>query len=165
MDPAFENKDAVQEVDWGVQIVTEARSLRGLLNVSPALKVPLYFNGDDKLWKQLQNYLPWITHLARLADVSSDPHPTGSVPFMIGENGFFLKLGDLIDMQATYKLLASKRDTLVKEIEHLQKKLQNEAYKQAKPDQWEEDNEVLAVKKQEAAKIDGFIKVLDLGTF
>ncbi len=157
IDTSYQDKSALEEIDWAVQVVTEARSLRGLLNVSPALKVPVVFHGNERDWQLLQTHLPWVSHLARLEQVTllqdGQDHVKGAVPFMIGENSFFLILGDLIDMEASYKLLTLKKDTLEKEIQHLEKKLENQAYKQAKPDQWEEDNELLTTKKQEVAKM------------
>ncbi len=153
-DCKHQDQSALEEIDWAVQVVTEARSLRGLLNVSPALRVPVVFQGNDRDWKLLQTHSPWVLHLARLETVTlGTDHIKGAVPFMIGDNSFFLVLGDLIDMNASYKLLTSKKDMLVKEIQHLEKKLENQAYKQAKPDQWADDHQLLITKGQEVSKM------------
>jgi len=154
INPLYENKSEVDEVDWAVQIATEARSLRGLLNISPALKIPLLFKGREEDWQSLENHLPWVCHLARLESIDYvSSAPKGTVPFVIGENTFSLKVDTLIDMDATYKLLSSKKETLLKEASHLQKKLENNAYKQAKPDQWAEDKDLLAGKQQESLRM------------
>ncbi|MCX7337744.1 MAG: valine--tRNA ligase [Alphaproteobacteria bacterium] len=142
------------EISWAISIVTEARSLRGLLNIAPNLKIPMVFHGAAADWTVLEGHLSWVCHLARLGEVQqSKVSKAEGVPFVIGDNTFFLKLGGLIDLPAAHAILTNKQATLSKELQHLDKKLQNTAYKQAKPDQWQDDVDLCGVKQQEVSKL------------
>ena len=95
-------------------------------------------------------------HLGRLESLDFNPkdeEKQKSVPFVIGQNTFFLKLGHLINLDAAYKVLEMKREALDKEAEHLQKKLSNTAYQNAKPESWQADKELLETKQHEQDRL------------
>jgi hypothetical protein len=66
-----------------------------------------------------------------------------------------------LDTISAKSILSQKNETLAKEVSHLEKKLQNEAYKNAKPDQWQEDNLLLESKTQENQKLVNFMNILE----
>ncbi|MFH1602436.1 MAG: valine--tRNA ligase, partial [Pseudomonadota bacterium] len=67
--PQPEHNDAVAEAEVALlkDIVGACRNLRGEMNVSPALRIPLLATGDKA---RLESLSPYIKFLARLSDVS-----------------------------------------------------------------------------------------------
>ena len=146
----------LKAVEFALSVVAEVRSLRGLFNLSPTLKIPLLLNGLTDNLKFLQDHQSWILHLGRLENLDfspADEEKQQSVPFVMGQNTFYLKLGHLINLDAAYKVLEIKCETLLKEIERLQKKLANKAYQQAKPESWQVDKTLLETKQHEQERL------------
>jgi valyl-tRNA synthetase len=139
-------------VETCLQLVHEARSIRGLLGVPPSLRVPVSVSGDSQLFETHQN---WMAHLGRFGETVTSPSDkeNGIIPVVVGHITLNLHLGDVIDMQEALKLLNQKAQNLAKEIDHLAKKLQNEAYKNAKPEQWADDEMLYKQKQQEYEKM------------
>jgi valyl-tRNA synthetase len=82
-----------------------------------------------------------------------DSPQEGVVPVVVGTITLNLHLGDVINMEEAYALLHQKGQALDKEMDRLSKKLENQAYKNAKPDQWAEDEILYMQKQKEYAKI------------
>ena len=153
--PLADDKN-LKAVEFALSIVAEVRSLRGFFNLSPTLKIPLLLDSHTDDAKVLQDHQSWILHLGRLESLDFNPNDEEkqkSVPFVIGQNTFFLKLGHLINLDAAYKVLEMKREALDKEAEHLQKKLSNTAYQKAKPESWQADKELLEAKQHEQKRL------------
>jgi valyl-tRNA synthetase len=143
---------ATKNVETCLLLIQEVRSLRGLLGVQPALRVPVSVVSGHDLFS---THKGWMAHLGRLGDEVLKPseHQDGVIPVITADMTLNLHLGDVIDMKDAYALLNQKAQTLEKEMEHLAKKLQNDAYKNAKPEQWGEDQKLHAQKHKEHEKI------------
>ena len=147
---------SLKSINAALHIVAEIRSLRGLLNLSPSLKIPLIFSGSRADSEELLSQQTWVLHLARLESIEVVPEQTQldqGIPFVIGNNTLFLAIGHLINLKSVYDLLEIKLKTLNQEIDHLQKKLQNTAYQQAKPEAWQADSLLCQTKQQEQTKL------------
>ncbi|MDP3372198.1 MAG: valine--tRNA ligase [Candidatus Paracaedibacteraceae bacterium] len=149
--------DAIKGVDWAVTFVQEVRSLKGLLGISGAIRVPLISQGSEKDNVLLTQHWAWISHLARLSDLENDGK---GVPFVVSGSTFVLAINDVIHTDDVKKVLQNKHDTLSTEVAHLSKKLTNEAFKNAKPDVWQVDFDLHALKTIEVAKIQGILAAL-----
>jgi valyl-tRNA synthetase len=104
----------------------------------------------------LTQHWPWISHLARLSDLTlsdANTHNEKGVPFVMAGSTFVLAINDVIAVDDVQKVLQGKHDTLTAEVAHLAKKLTNEAFKAAKPDVWQADFDVHGQKMVEAEKI------------
>lgn len=145
------------------KLIDEVRSLKGLLNVSggavlKACMLPEHitilddFRGALKSMARLSSIEPW----------KSDTPPDATyLPCVV--EGYTLYVSCFENHQEIEKglaILQQKQQGLEKEITHLEKKLQNEAYKNAKPDQWLEDKNLMELKAKEREKLTNFIDLL-----
>jgi valyl-tRNA synthetase len=142
--------EAAKSIDFLIHMVDEVRSLKGLLGIQGGTKVPLVSVPSNADHAALQSHWSWVSHLARLSHLES----SGSgVPFVVGDNSFTLVMEEGFNLDDAKKLLMDKAAVLMKECEHLSKKLQNEAFKLAKPDLFEHDADLLLIKQAEERKI------------
>lgn len=152
---------SLSDVNFILEIISGVRSLKGIFNLSPTLKLPLFLEANSNKAKLLQDHQPWIMHLARLESIEIEKDQTERnvcLPFVVGQNTFFLKVGHLINLESAFKVVEKKLETLNTEVQHLQKKLTNEAYKQAKPDAWENDQLLLQTKQHEQDRLKTILK-------
>ncbi len=141
-------------VDWAVAFVEEVRSLKGLLGISGGIRIPLVSHGTDTDNATLNKHWSWISHLARLDTFST----TGKgIPFVVSGSTFMLALDGVVNNDDVKKLLNDKVNKLEAETTHLAKKLLNDAFKTAKPDAWQVDYDLHALKTTEVEKIKGIL--------
>jgi valyl-tRNA synthetase len=79
------------------------------------------------------------------------------VPFVVAGSKFILEINDVIRLDEVKKMLQDKSSVLSNEVAHLSKKLANEAFKTAKPDVWQTDFDLHALKCVEVEKIQGIL--------
>lgn len=147
--PSMDPVPYPQEIDVYLRLTEEVRSLKGLLALSPTLKFNLYVLGDTQ---GLRQNWDWIAHLGRLSNYFVGPAPSKAVPLNIGEQTFYLDLGAEIDFEAAFEVLTKKIEDLQKDCERLKAKLSNEAYRTAKPEAFEKDQELHQNKEIELKK-------------
>ena len=146
--------DAIKGVDWAVAFVEAVRSLKGLLGITGVVRVPLISQGSASDNALLAQHWPWISHLARLSDLKTSGN---GVPFVVSGSTFILEINDVIRLDEVRKMLQDKSSVLSIEVGHLSKKLENEAFKNAKPDLWQTDFDLHALKSIEVEKIQGIL--------
>ena len=143
--PTFIDRYApdVEDINALMNATGEIRSLKGLLGIQGAAKISLGFLGSERGKDLLQTHWHWVAHLARLDELklftAQQERSPSDVPLALEDNIYFLRLNETADLNAIKALLITKRSDLEKEIQRLQTKLANEAYKNAKPEAWEED--------------------------
>lgn len=124
IDPAAE--------DWmqGLKATTDAcRNLRGEMQLSPAVRVPLLLqaaNAQDKA--RMESYAPYLAALAKLAEVQVvDALPDSPAPVaIVGETKLMLQVA--IDVKAERERLSKEITRLETEINKAQAKLGNESF-------------------------------------
>jgi valyl-tRNA synthetase len=152
--PQQQKIDLVAE-EWMSQLksMTDAcRNLRGEMQLSPALRVPLILQAahpDDKA--SLQAFAPYLQALAKLSDVQVvDVLPESPAPVsIVGEIKLMLKVE--IDVAAERERIAKEIARLEGEIAKAETKLDNEAFVARAPAQ---------VVAQEKERLGGFIATL-----
>lgn len=152
---SFDEKN-IKEVEFSLSMVMEIRSIRGLFNLSPSLKIPLILTTGSEQNQSLKKHHIWIIHLARLERIEENQDENIQkefIPLVIDKNTFFLRVGHLINLDSAYKILENKLENLTKEIEHLDRKLLNKAYQQAKPEAWLNDQTLWKNKQQEKNRL------------
>ena len=125
-DPAASNAEAEAWVDTLKTMVTACRSLRGEMNLSPALRVPLIAAGDKTM---MEAYGPYLAALAKLSEVTAvgEALPDSDAPVQIvGEYRLMLKVE--IDVAAEKERLGKEVARVEGEIAKAEKKLSTESF-------------------------------------
>ncbi|MBU3589494.1 valine--tRNA ligase [Polynucleobacter sp. 80A-SIGWE] len=139
-----------QSEAWVAQIksiVDACRNLRGEMQVSPALKVPLWISGPQDFLKQAS---PYLTALAKLSEVkiyddesALEKDAPGAPMALVGNLKLLLKIE--VDVAAERIRLGKEIERLANEITKARSKLGNESFVARAPE------EVVAQEKQRLA--------------
>jgi valyl-tRNA synthetase len=123
---------------WAAELKTvidACRNLRGEMNLSPAVKVPLLAFGDEA---RLQTFAPYVQALARLSEVrviadeaALDAEASGAPVAIVGSSKLVLKVE--IDVAAERERLTKEVDRLTQEIAKCQAKLENGSFVERAP--------------------------------
>jgi len=113
-----QDKVAYDEMQWVIDLVSGARSVRAEMNVPAAAKVALVLKGAaPETRARVERNRDAIVTLARLASIeTSDIVPAGSAQFVVGESTAAIPLGDVIDF-------AKERVRLEKELKKAQEEI------------------------------------------
>ena len=151
------NAEAIDEAaeHWmtGLKAAIDAcRNLRGEMQLSPAVRVPLLLqpaNAADKA--RMESYAPYMAALAKLSEVQIvDVLPDSPAPVsIVGETKLMLKVE--IDVAAERERLSKEMAKLEAEINKAQAKLSNESFVARAP---------AAVVEQEKERVAGFSATL-----
>ena len=137
------DEDAVKQIALFKDLVNACRGLRGEMNISPALKVPLVALGDKTV---LAAYTPYLIALVKLSDVTLADRelPQADAPVaIVGATKLMLKIE--IDKGAEKARLEKEAARLSAEIAKAQAKLSNTSFVDNAPPQ------VVAVEKERLA--------------
>jgi valyl-tRNA synthetase len=111
-------------------VIDACRNLRGEMNLSPAVKVPLLATGNEA---RLTAFAPYVQALARLSDVqiiadeaALDAQAHGAPVAIVGANKLVLKVE--IDVAAERERLSKEVDRLTNEVSKCNAKLGNESF-------------------------------------
>jgi len=128
-DAARIDPTADAEVALLKQIVDAARNLRGEMNLSPAVKVPLAISGPAE---RIEAFAPYLAALARLSEVRRVPDVAAAAPgtaapvAIVGD--YHLMLVIAIDVAAERERLGREIARLEGEIRKAESKLGNESF-------------------------------------
>lgn len=130
---AEERKIDESAEQWAAElkaVINACRNLRGEMNLSPAVKVPLLAHGDHA---RLNTSAPYVAALARLSDVkiigdetALDSEAQGAPIAIIGNNKLVLKVE--INVAAERERLTKEIDRLNAEVSKCNAKLKNESF-------------------------------------
>ncbi len=157
-DEAFENATAAEEMDWVIDLVTEVRSVRADLGVSPGSKVPASLvNASETNTARLERHGEVISRLARLEGLGVvEETPEGAVTTVVDEALLALKIADIIDIGEAKARLTKEIAGLEKDVTGIEKKLGNENFVSRAPaDVVEENRQRLADGKVRLEKLKG----------
>ncbi|WP_277188410.1 valine--tRNA ligase, partial [Caballeronia sp. BR00000012568055] len=118
---------------WAIElknVIDACRNLRGEMNLSPAVKVPLLAHGDSA---RLTSFAPYVAALARLSEVkiiadeaALDSEAQGAPVAIVGTAKLVLKVE--IDVAAERERLSKEVERLTTEIGKCNGKLGNESF-------------------------------------
>ena len=122
-----------------------------------------YIKFEPELENKFDAYLSVLASMARFSSIetlNSDTPPKDSLPCVVQGATVYVAFDTALDTISAKSILSQKKEALEKEAQHLEKKLQNEAYKNAKPEQWQEDSDLLKFKHVESEKLSNFLRLL-----
>ncbi|SFH46139.1 valyl-tRNA synthetase [Nitrosospira sp. Nsp14] len=148
--PAKINENTLGRIHALRDIVTACRALRGEMNLSPAIRVPLLATGDSET---LSDFSPYLVALAKLSGVEIMPEglPDAEAPVaIVGEFRLMLKIE--VDIAAERERLGREIARIEAEIAKAETKLANNNFLKRAPGN---------VVEQEKCRLAGFGATLD----
>ncbi|HVZ04252.1 valine--tRNA ligase [Hyphomicrobium sp.] len=120
-------RDAVDEVNWLVALVSEIRSVRTEMRVPAGTKVPLVIVGADDLTRErVRHNDETLKRLARIDEIDfADIAPKGAALIVAGETTAALPLAGIIDMDAERRRLAKEIEKADSDLKKMDAKLSN----------------------------------------
>jgi valyl-tRNA synthetase len=139
---------AVEKINLLQEMINACRSLRSEMNLSPALRVPLFVSGEAET---LNFFAPYLQALAKLSEVSvlSELPDTDAAVAIVGNFKLMLKVE--VDAAAERERLDKEIARLSAEIAKAQGKLSTESFVARAP---------AAVVEQEKKRLEDFSSTL-----
>ncbi|WP_099867719.1 valine--tRNA ligase [Pararhizobium haloflavum] len=140
----FEDREAADETNWLVEVVSGIRSARAEMNVPPAATAPLIVVGaDDTTRTRLDRHADAFSRLARVETIlHADDAPRGSAQIVSGNATYCLPLGQLIDLDAERARIDKAIAKLDQDLDKIDRKLGNPKFvANANPDVVEAERE------------------------
>ncbi len=133
----LEAPDAVDEVGWVLDLITEVRSVRAEMNVPAGAQVPLVLveasaatQARAKAWDDA------LRRLARLSSITfADAMPSESVQMVVRGEVAALPLAGVVDLQAELVRLRKEVSKLGQEVARIDSKLSNESFVARAPEE------------------------------
>jgi valyl-tRNA synthetase len=121
------DRDAVDEINWIVRLVSEIRSVRTEMSVPAGAKIPLVLVGADAaLRDRAERNDDTIRRLARLDAITfENTAPKAAALIVTGETTAALPLTGIIDMAAEKKRLAKEIEKAESDLAKMDAKLSN----------------------------------------
>ena len=129
--------EADAEMGWVIRVIEGVRSVRAEMNVPAGDKIPMALTGTaPEVAGRLDRNAPLIERLARLTGISiADAAPEGSVTLTLADCQVNLPLKGVIDIAAEKARLQKAVAKTDKEINGLEKKLQNQGFLAKAPEE------------------------------
>ena len=154
-DETIVDREAAEEIDWVIRLISEVRAVRAEMNVPPAAIVPLAVRDADAISrKRLDTHEALISRLARVKrhSDSGDGNAAGTLQILLGEATFLLPLADVIDISAERGRLERELEKARQELIKIDRKLGNEQFIAKAPVEVVEENRE---RREEAALMVG----------
>ncbi|QDL90708.1 valine--tRNA ligase [Paroceanicella profunda] len=156
--PEIADPAADAELGWVIGLISDIRSVRAEMNVSPGAKVPLVIlEADAAAEARLAGAAELIARLARVPDMPrAGAAPKGAVTLTVEGATLCLPLAEVVDVAAEKARLEKGLAKLEKEVKGLTSKLGNAAFLAKAPEEVvEEQRERLAAAETEIDKLRG----------
>ena len=123
----LDDANAEAEIGWVVDLITEIRSVRAEMNISPATQIPLVLAGASADAKaRAGRWTEFLQRLARLGDISfADAVPQGAVQLLVRGEVAALPLKGVIDLAAERTRLEKEMSKVEADIKRVDAKLGN----------------------------------------
>jgi len=155
--------DAVEEVNWLVNLISEIRSVRTEMSVPAGAKIPLVIVGaDDEIRERVRRNDETLRRLARIDEIDfEDTAPKGAALIVAGETTAALPLAGIIDMAAEKRRLAKAIEGAEGDLKKMDAKLSNPQFiERAKEEAIEEAKERKAELEAEIIRFSAALKRL-----
>ena len=127
------NKNAMEKIHTLKEIISACRTLRGEMNLSPAIRIPLLAMGDQKTLTEFSPYLIALIKLSNI-EIIQDELPDADAPVaVIGEFKLMLKIE--VDVAKERERMAKEITRIKLEIIKSETKLSNPSFIERAPTQ------------------------------
>lgn len=132
----YQFTEDIQMVEKLIELIRSLRNLRLERNIKPDIKPKVYIKTDDL---SMANQLSlWEIYVKRLANfdqvIISNEVPEDSVALVLSWGVAYVKLKEIVDVQAELKRLLDEKERLLKELERSEKLLSNQNFLQKAPE-------------------------------
>lgn len=158
--PALSDDDAVKEIVWVQNIISEIRSIRADMNVPPKAQINLLVkDACEKTKAGFATYEDVIKAMARLSAITpTEIPPKGAVQTVVGNITLMLPIADLINLDQERDRLKKEILKLEDNIAKIKQQLDNQNFVANAPEEIiEEKKDIVA---QDAQKKDKLAKAL-----
>ncbi|EGG94550.1 Valyl-tRNA synthetase [gamma proteobacterium IMCC1989] len=150
------DQDALNDVEWLKRIILGVRNIRGEMQISPAIKLPLYFaNGNEQDLQRLNSMQTFLSKLAGLESTQwlniGEEAPL-SATALVGNMEILVPMAGFIDKEAEIARLNKEIEKLNKEAGRINGKLNNAGFVDKAP---------VAVVDKEKEKLAGYNNSLE----
>ena len=126
------DQDALNDVEWLKRIILGVRNIRGEMQISPAIKLPLYFaNGNEQDLQRLNSMQTFLSKLAGLESTQwlniGEEAPL-SATALVGNMEILVPMAGFIDKEAEIARLNKEIEKLNKEAGRINGKLNNAGF-------------------------------------
>jgi valyl-tRNA synthetase len=157
-------REAVDEVNWVVSLISEVRSVRTEMSVPAGAKVPLVIIGASEVVRErVRRNDETLKRLARLDEIDfADIAPKGAALIVAGETTAALPLAGIIDMAAEKRRLAKEIEKADGDLKKMDAKLSNPQFmERAKEEAIEEAKERKAELEAEIKRFSAALRRLE----
>jgi valyl-tRNA synthetase len=127
-----QNETATHNIEWLKKIIIAIRNIRGEMNISPGVLLPvLLVNGspqDQLLLNDNTNYLSRLANLKSISWWQSEENPPPSATALVGDMEILVPMAGMIDKDKELERLDKELAKINKEILRLSGKLNNEKF-------------------------------------
>ncbi|MCF8474511.1 MAG: valine--tRNA ligase [Emcibacter sp.] len=128
---------AIAEMEWLIQLISAIRTARSEMNVPAGAKLDLLVKGAANVTQaSILSQVDMLKRLARLENITlhEGAAPKGALQVVVGEASYFLPLAGAIDIDAEKDRLQKNLDKLLKEINGISGRLNNEKFMSNAPE-------------------------------
>jgi len=126
----------IQMVEKLVELIRTLRNLRVEKDIKPDIKPKVYIKTDD--FSMVNQLNLWEIYVKRLANfdqvIISNEVPEDSIALVLSWGVAYVKLKEIVDIQAELKRLLGEKERLLKEVERSEKLLSNQNFLQKAPE-------------------------------
>ena len=132
---SIEDSDCILEMNWIINFITEIRSLRSELNISPSLKIKVSFKGLSNLSNSyIVNNSLLIKKIARISEISGVVElPEGTIELNYHEAIFALHINDIVNVADEILRLEKEINAIKKDLVFIDNKLSNKKFTENAP--------------------------------
>ena len=154
-DDALNFSSEEEEMESIMEAVRAIRNRRAEMNVPPSKKAKYYIATAAK--QTFESAGVFMKRLASASDVEVGDSfdPDGSVVIVTAKAKIYIPMGELIDFEAERARLLKEKDKVLKELEFINKKLNNPGFVSKAPEA------VVQGQREAAAKLNDKLKLLD----